>query len=75
MRFHASLAAVGMAVGVVGCWMLTRLLGGFLFGASPDDPVTSAPALVPMPIVDTAAGHVPARRASRIDPISALRMS
>ena len=76
MYFHAGLAAVRMPVGVAGCWMmLTRLLGDFLFGTSPDDPGD----------VCVGAGAYADHRhtarsfrlggASRIDPISALRMS
>ena len=69
------LAGIGMVVGVAASWVLARTLGGLLFGVTSSDPVT----FVGMPVVLTAvaaiAGYLPARRASRIDPMSALRMS
>ncbi len=69
------LAAVGMLVGAAGCWLLTRALTGLLFGVTPGDPVTFAGVLVTLMAVSIAAGYFPARRASRIDPITALRVN
>ena len=69
------LAAIGMVIGVSASWILARTMGGFLFGVTASDPVT----FFGMPLVLTAvaaiAGYVPARRASRIDPMMALRSS
>uniref|UniRef100_Q01XS8 Permease n=1 Tax=Solibacter usitatus (strain Ellin6076) TaxID=234267 RepID=Q01XS8_SOLUE len=69
------LAAIGMVLGVSASWVLARALGGILFGVTAGDPVT----FVGMPLVLIAvaalAGYLPARRASRIDPMLALRSS
>jgi predicted permease len=69
------LAAIGMIVGVVASWVLARMLNGLLFGVTSSDPVTFAGMLVVLTGVAALAGYLPARRASRIDPMSALRMS
>jgi len=69
------LAGIGMLVGVVASWALARMLNGLLFGVTSSDPVTFAGMLVILTGVAALAGYLPARRASRIDPMSALRMS
>ena len=69
------LAGIGMVVGVVASWALARTLSGLLFGVTSSDPVTFAGMLVILTLVAALAGYLPARRASRIDPMSALRMS
>ncbi|HEY6388947.1 MAG TPA: ABC transporter permease [Candidatus Acidoferrum sp.] len=69
------LAGIGMVVGVVASWALARTLSGLLFGVSSSDPVTFAGMLGILTVVAALAGYLPARRASRIDPMSALRMS
>jgi predicted permease len=69
------LAAIGIVVGTVASWALARTLSGLLFGVTSNDPVTFAGMLVILTGVAALAGYLPARRASRIDPMSALRMS
>lgn len=69
------LAGMGMVVGVVASWILARSLSGLLFGVTSSDPVTFAGMLVILTAVAALAGYLPARRASRIDPMAALRMS
>jgi predicted permease len=69
------LAGIGMVVGVVASWVLARTLSGLLFGVTSSDPVTFVGMLVILTAVAAIAGYLPARRASRIDPMSALRMS
>ena len=69
------LAGIGMVVGIVASWALARTLSGLLFGVTSSDPVTFAGMLVILTGVAALAGYLPARRASRIDPMSALRMS
>jgi predicted permease len=69
------LAAIGMVVGAVASWVLARSLSGLLFGVTSSDPVTFAGMLVILTAVAALAGYLPARRASRIDPMAALRMS
>jgi len=69
------LAGIGMVVGVVASWLLARTLSGLLFGVTSSDPVTFAGMLVILTAVAALAGYLPARRASRIDPMEALRIS
>jgi predicted permease len=69
------LAGIGMVVGVVASWALARTLSALLFGVTSSDPVTFAGMLVILTVVAALAGYLPARRASRIDPMSALRLS
>jgi predicted permease len=67
------LAAAGLAIGAVASWAIARSLGGLLFGVTASDPVTFLGMLLVLTIVATLAGYLPARRASRIDPLVALR--
>lgn len=67
------LAAIGMAIGVGASWALARSLSGLLFGVTATDPVTFLGMLLVLATVATLAGYLPARRASRIDPLVALR--
>jgi ABC-type lipoprotein release transport system permease subunit len=60
---------------VIASWALARTLSGLLFGVTSNDPVTFAGMLVILTSVAALAGYLPARRASQIDPMSALRMS
>jgi predicted permease len=68
-----ALAAAGMLLGVAGSWTLARALKGFLFGVTSTDPVTFVAMLIALTLVAVIAGYLPARRASRIDPMVALR--
>jgi ABC-type antimicrobial peptide transport system permease subunit len=67
------LAAIGMLVGSVVSWILARALSGLLYGVTPTDPVTFLGMLIVLTAVAALAGYLPARRASRIDPMVALR--
>ena len=67
------LAAIGMAIGTVASWLLARGAGGLLYGITERDPGTFAGMVVILTIVAVVAGYLPARRASRIDPMVALR--
>jgi predicted permease len=69
------LAGIGILIGVIASWALARTLSGLLFGVTSSDPVTFAAMLVILTGVAALAGYLPARRASRIDPMHALRMS
>jgi predicted permease len=70
-----TLAAIGMLLGVVSSWALARALSGLLFGVTSTDPATFAAMLLLLTSVAALAGYLPARRASRIDPMAALRIS
>jgi ABC-type antimicrobial peptide transport system permease subunit len=67
------LAAIGMLLGTAGSWTLASSLKGFLFGVTATDPVTFLAMLIILTAVAVVGGYLPARRASRIDPMVALR--
>jgi ABC-type antimicrobial peptide transport system permease subunit len=67
------LTAIGAAAGTAGSWALARGLEGLLFEVTASDPGTFAGMLVILTAVALIAGYLPARRASGIDPMSALR--
>jgi ABC-type antimicrobial peptide transport system permease subunit len=66
-------AAIGLAVGVPAALMLGRYVASQLFELQAKDPWITATAMVVLACVASLAGLIPARRASRIDPIVALR--
>jgi len=67
------LALVGIAVGTIASLLLSREVASQLFGTSPNDPETFVGMILLLGAVALVAGYVPARRASRIDPMIALR--
>jgi ABC-type antimicrobial peptide transport system permease subunit len=67
------LALIGVAVGIVASLALARLIASLLFETAPSDPLTFAGMVVLLAVVALLAGYLPARRASRIDPMVALR--
>jgi putative ABC transport system permease protein len=67
------LAAAGLAIGLAGAFALGRVMSGLLFGVTPTDPIAIAGAAVLVAIVALGASYLPARRATRIDPVVALR--
>ena len=64
--------AVGLSIGAIAALMLTRLMQGMLYGVSASDPATFVVALLLTGAVALAASYLPARRAGRVDPSSAL---
>jgi putative ABC transport system permease protein len=69
----ARLIVLGVALGLVGTLAAGRLLRGFLFGVTPGDPLTTLAALAAVLGAASLACNIPARRAARIDPMTALR--
>ncbi len=67
------LAAIGAVVGLAAAYGLTRLIGGLLFGLKSADPLTYCVVVVILSAVALFAAFVPARRATRVDPMLALR--
>ena len=73
LRRSLVLVFAGVASGVVAALALTRYVRSMIFGIEPNDPLSIAIAVAAMVIVAIAATSIPARRASRVDPIIALR--
>jgi ABC-type antimicrobial peptide transport system permease subunit len=67
------LTSIGVAVGLAGAWLLTRYLETLLFGVTPTDGLTFALASALLSIVSFVAMWHPARRATRVDPLAAIR--
>ena len=73
LRESVILSSLGIIVGVPCAIAATRLIGHMLFGVAPGDPLTFAAAASILLAVGAIAGYWPARRATKIDPIAALR--
>ena len=67
------LVAVGLAIGLAGAFALTRLLAALLFETSPTDPVTFGAVALCVVLATLLACYIPARRATKVDPLVALR--
>lgn len=75
IRKTLALALAGIVVGGAASLALTRMIASLLFGTAPTDPLTFTAMAVLLSFTAFAAGYLPARRASRIDPLVALRNS
>jgi putative ABC transport system permease protein len=73
VRRGLTLAGLGVAIGLVGAFAVTGLLRGFLFGVTATDPLSFLGIPLILSLVALLASWVPARRATRVDPILALR--
>ncbi|HEX3554227.1 MAG TPA: ABC transporter permease [Thermoanaerobaculia bacterium] len=73
LRQGAQLVIIGLTCGVVGSLALGRLLSGMLFGVKPSDPLILGAVVAVLSLVALLACYVPARRATRVDPLIALR--
>jgi macrolide transport system ATP-binding/permease protein len=67
------LVAIGLTIGLAAAWETSHLVASFLFGVKPDDPVATLVSVGVLIAAALAAGYAPAWRASRIDPMVALR--
>lgn len=73
LRETLLLVVVGLALGIPAAWFAGRLVSSQLFGLSGADPWTLIAAALVLTVVAMLAGYIPARRASRVDPLTALR--
>ncbi len=73
LREGLGLTAIGIAAGVVAALASTRALSGMLYGVSATDPLTFVTAPAVLGLVALLASYLPARRATRVDPTTALR--
>ncbi len=69
----ATLTLIGLAIGLATACGLTRMLRSMLFGVEPTDPITFAVITLFLAIVGLVAAYIPARRATRVDPLVALQ--
>ena len=69
----AILTVVGIVIGTASALALTRFLGALLYGVAPADPVTFVSVAVLLGMIALVAGYIPARRATRVDAMEALR--
>jgi len=73
LRDVGAMVAIGVATGAAGAWMATGAARALLFGLTPTDPGVFALSAAVLAVTGLVAGWVPARRASRVDPLVALR--
>ncbi len=67
------LSVVGLVFGFAGCWAVTRLMSSLLFGVEVTDPTTLVAVAASVILITLSACYIPARRATKIDPIIALK--
>ena len=73
MKQGLRLALIGTALGLIGALVLTRFLSSFLYGVKPTDPLTFIAVSALLTAVALSATYLPARRATKVDPMVALR--
>ena len=74
MKRGLSVALIGMTIGITAAFALTRLMSSLLFGISATDPFAFGAVAIALVLVALLACYIPARRATRVNPINALRL-
>ncbi|MDQ3211199.1 MAG: permease, partial [Acidobacteriota bacterium] len=69
-----AVGGAGVILGLAAAAVLTRVMAGLLFGVAPRDPLTFFAGGSLLLVVAVAATYIPARRATRVEPVAALRM-
>jgi len=69
----ALLIAIGLVIGLIGAFAAMRVVQSLLFGVTTKDPMTFISAAVVLAVIGLLACYLPARRATKVDPIEALR--
>jgi len=73
VRNGMTMAVAGLAIGLVGTFAITRVISSLLFGVTPTDLLTFAIVAIGLLLVAFVACYLPARRATKVDPLVALR--
>jgi ABC-type antimicrobial peptide transport system permease subunit len=73
LRQVARIAAIGIVLGAIAAWLLGRAAQSVMFGVEAGDPLVLAVAAAMLAAVMLGAAYIPARRASRVDPMTVLR--
>ena len=73
LRQGMTYVVAGEVIGILGALALTRLLSGLLFGVTPTDAVTFVAVTAGLTVIALLACYIPARRATKVDPLVALR--
>jgi hypothetical protein len=73
LREGLRVTAIGVAIGLAAALALSRVMAGYVYGITSTDPVTLVGASLLLMLVSLLASYVPARRATRVDPMTALR--
>jgi ABC-type antimicrobial peptide transport system permease subunit len=73
LRRALGLGLAGVGIGIVVALLSTRTVSSLVYGVSPLDPVTFVSVPLVLVMITIAASYVPARRATRVDPVEALR--
>ena len=73
LRSGMSLVVIGLMIGLAGALALTRLMNTLLYEVSPTDPITFGTVALSVILATLLACYIPARRATKVDPLVALR--